>query len=52
MGVIMALALHVYFRLENARRNRLYKSPEEYTEEEICAESMKGDRATFFRYTD
>ncbi|KAF8597179.1 MFS general substrate transporter [Ceratobasidium sp. AG-I] len=52
MGIIMALALHVYFRLENARRNRLYKSPQEYTEEEIRAESMKGDQATFFRYTD
>lgn len=39
-----------YFRRENARRDREFKSPEEYTLDEKMQESEKGDNATFFRY--
>lgn len=40
-----------YLRRENARRDREYKRPEEYTTEEKLLERHLGDNATFFRYT-
>lgn len=41
----------VYLRQENARRDRDYKAPDDYTEVEKQLEREKGDSATFFRYT-
>ncbi|KAG8711728.1 hypothetical protein FRC09_020444 [Ceratobasidium sp. 395] len=52
LAAIAALGMHIYCRRENARRNRTFKAPHEYTEDEIRAESTKGDQASFFRYID
>jgi hypothetical protein len=51
MALILSIIMTIYLRRENARRDRLYKPPSEYTEEEKLAEREKGDLATFFRYT-
>ncbi|KAG8707204.1 hypothetical protein FRC08_000637 [Ceratobasidium sp. 394] len=52
LAALAALIMHIYCRRENARRDRTYKAPHEYTEDEIRAESTKGDQASFFRYVD
>ncbi|KAG9127620.1 hypothetical protein FRC07_011503 [Ceratobasidium sp. 392] len=52
LAAIAALSMHIYCRRENARRDRTFKAPHEYTEDEIRAESTKGDQASFFRYID
>ncbi|KAL6243873.1 hypothetical protein RBB50_009307 [Rhinocladiella similis] len=46
-----SLVMTVYLRQENARRDRDYKAPDDYTEVEKQLEREKGDSATFFRYT-
>ncbi|KAH6847004.1 major facilitator superfamily domain-containing protein [Chaetomium sp. MPI-CAGE-AT-0009] len=51
MALVLSVFMHIYLRRENARRDREYKPPSEYTEEERVAEREKGDLATFFRYT-
>jgi MFS family permease len=51
MSTILAIIMTIYLRRENARRNREYKPPSEYTFEEMTQEREKGDNATFFRYT-
>lgn len=51
MALVLSVIMTVYLRRENARRDREYKPPAEYTEEEKAAEREKGDYATFFRYT-
>jgi len=51
MALCLSLFMTIYLRRENARRDREYKPPSEYTEEERIAEREKGDNATFFRYT-
>jgi len=51
MALILSLFMHIYLKRENARRDREYKPPSEYTEEERFAEREKGDNASFFRYT-
>ncbi|KAM0231957.1 hypothetical protein ACHAPO_008256 [Fusarium lateritium] len=51
MSVIGSIFMTTYLRRENARRDREYKSPSEYTQEEMVAERERGDDATFFRYT-
>lgn len=51
MALILSVCMTIYLRRENARRDREYKPPSEYTEEEKNAEREKGDYATFFRYT-
>ncbi|KAH7145986.1 major facilitator superfamily transporter [Dactylonectria macrodidyma] len=51
MSLIGSIFMMTYLRRENARRDREYKSPSEYTAEEMMAERGKGDDATFFRYT-
>ncbi|KAH7021930.1 major facilitator superfamily transporter [Ilyonectria destructans] len=51
MSLIGSIFMTTYLRRENARRDREYKSPSEYTVEEMMAERGKGDDATFFRYT-
>ncbi|KAF2405500.1 major facilitator superfamily transporter [Trichodelitschia bisporula] len=48
---LLALAMTVYFRFENARRDRRFKVPGDFTTEEKALEKSKGDQATFFRYT-
>jgi len=50
-AVVLSVIMHIYLRRENARRDREYKPPSEYTEAEKLAEREKGDYATFFRYT-
>ncbi|KAL0465943.1 major facilitator superfamily domain-containing protein [Neurospora intermedia] len=51
MAFVLSAFMTIYLRRENARRDREYKPPSEYTEEEKIAEREKGDNATFFRYT-
>jgi MFS family permease len=51
MALVLSVWMYIYLRRENARRDREYKPPSEYTEEEKFAERGKGDLATFFRYT-
>lgn len=51
MSAMLSACMTIYLRRENARRDREYKSPCEYTEEEKYAEREMGDNATFFRYT-
>ena len=51
MSMILCILMTLYLRRENARRDREYKPPQEYTAEEKTAEREKGDNATFFRYT-
>lgn len=51
MAVTLSTFMTFYYRRENARRDREYKAPELYTEEEKAKERTKGDYASFFRYT-
>lgn len=51
MAIVLSLIMTIYYRRENARRDREFKAPEQYTEEEKTLERTKGDYATFFRYT-
>ncbi|KAI8173397.1 putative transporter [Colletotrichum sp. SAR 10_75] len=51
MSMILSTFMTIYLRRENARRDREYKDPSQYTAEEKAAERTKGDNATFFRYT-
>lgn len=51
MALILCTFMTIYLRRENARRDREYKAPSDYTREEMLLESEKGDNATFFRYT-
>lgn len=51
MSMILCIIMTIYLRRENARRDREYKAPSEYTEAEKEAEREKGDNASFFRYT-
>lgn len=51
MSLILQAAMTAFYRLENARRDRQYKAPEMYTEEERLQERERGDLATFYRYT-
>lgn len=52
MALVLSVWMLIYLRRENARRDREYKPPSEYTEEERIAERERGDLATFFRYTE
>ena len=51
MAMLLAICMTTYLRRENARRDREFKPPSEYTEEEKILEREKGDNASFFRYT-
>ncbi|KAL4899061.1 hypothetical protein BDW74DRAFT_189540 [Aspergillus multicolor] len=51
MSTILCTIMTVYLRRENARRDREFKAPNEYSETERAAEREKGDYASFFRYT-
>lgn len=51
MAVVLSAYMTYYYRRENARRDREFKAPELYTEEEREKERTKGDYASFFRYT-
>jgi hypothetical protein len=51
MSLILSCFMTLYLRRENARRDREFKSPSEYSLAERVAEREKGDNATFFRYT-
>ncbi|KAL4866497.1 hypothetical protein BDV12DRAFT_199096 [Aspergillus spectabilis] len=51
MSTILCTIMTIYLRRENARRDREFKAPGEYSESEKSAEREKGDFATFFRYT-
>ncbi|KAK3377471.1 putative nicotinamide mononucleotide transmembrane transporter protein [Podospora didyma] len=51
MAMTLSVFMTIYLRRENARRDREFKPPHEYTEEERVAERHKGDNASFFRYT-
>ncbi|KAL5640358.1 hypothetical protein ACGC1H_007578 [Rhizoctonia solani] len=52
LGAVVSLIVHIYCRRENKRRDRAYKAPELYTEDELKSENRKGDSATFFRFVD
>ncbi|QDS72837.1 hypothetical protein FKW77_006964 [Venturia effusa] len=51
MSCALSIGMSVYLRMENSRRDREFKRPEEYTVEEMALEREKGDNASFFRYT-
>lgn len=51
MAMVLSICMTIYLRRENARRDRKYKAPSEYSEDERVAEREKGDEASFFRYT-
>jgi hypothetical protein len=51
MACCLSVFMTTYLRRENARRDREYKPPSAYIEEEKMTEREKGDNATFFRYT-
>ncbi|EON64993.1 hypothetical protein W97_04228 [Coniosporium apollinis CBS 100218] len=51
MSTILQIFMTLYLRRENARRDREFKRPAEYTIEEKTAERERGDLASFFRYT-
>jgi hypothetical protein len=51
MSALLSGYMTTYLRLENRRRDREYKDPKLYTMEDKAAERLKGDYATFFRYT-
>jgi hypothetical protein len=51
MSTVLCTFMTIYLRRENARRDREFKAPSEYSEPERLAEREKGDNATFFRYT-
>ncbi|RDW64422.1 uncharacterized protein DSM5745_09833 [Aspergillus mulundensis] len=51
MSTILCSIMTVYLRRENARRDREFKPPAEYSEAERAAERERGDSASFFRYT-
>lgn len=51
MSTVLCTIMTIYLRRENARRDREYKRPEEYSEAEKLAERERGDYASFFRYT-
>ncbi|TDZ28751.1 putative transporter [Colletotrichum spinosum] len=51
MSMCLSTFMTIYLRRENARRDREYKDPSQYTAEEKAAERHKGDNATFFHYT-
>ncbi|KAL2262658.1 hypothetical protein VTK26DRAFT_583 [Humicola hyalothermophila] len=51
MALVLCIYMTIWLRRENARRDREYKPPSEYTEAEKATEREKGDNATFFRYT-
>lgn len=50
MSLVGSIIMTVYTRWENKRRDKIYKAPSEYTEEEKKLERDRGDNATFFRY--
>ncbi|KAF8600849.1 MFS general substrate transporter [Ceratobasidium sp. AG-I] len=52
MGATVALVVHLYCKRENARRDREHKAPGAYTQDELAAESTRGDQASFFRFVD
>lgn len=50
MSCILSICLTLYLRAENKRREAL-KPEASYTWEEKVEQRLKGDNATFFRYT-
>ena len=51
MSGTISLTMSIYYRRENARRDREHKAPGQYTAEEKALEREKGDSASFFRFT-
>jgi MFS family permease len=50
LSVCMCVAMHLYLKRENARRDREYKQPDQYKREELEAQRERGDDAEFFRF--
>ncbi|TID27674.1 high-affinity nicotinic acid transporter [Venturia nashicola] len=51
MSCALSIGMTIYLRMENNRRDKEFKKPEEYTVAEMALEREKGDNASFFRYT-
>ncbi|KAM0326527.1 hypothetical protein ACHAQA_006396 [Verticillium albo-atrum] len=51
LALVLCIFMTAYLRRENARRDREYRAPEDYSEEQRELEREKGDNATFFRFT-
>lgn len=51
LSLISQIIMTIYYRYENARRDKEFKDPKLYTKEEKMLEREKGDSASFFRYT-
>jgi len=50
MSCVLATFMTLYLRWENKRRDAI-RLPSEYSHEEMVAERLNGDNASFFRYT-
>jgi hypothetical protein len=50
-AAVLSIAMSLYLRRENARRDMAGKDPKEYSTAEKHRERRCGDSATFFRYT-
>ena len=50
IGLCISIAMHLYLRRENARRDRTYKRPNQYTRQELEQQRERGDNADFFRF--
>jgi MFS family permease len=50
-AVLLCIAMTLYLRSENARRDATFKNLSLYTDEDRKKESDMGDNASFFRYT-
>lgn len=51
MAFVFSAFMTVYLRWENSRRDKEFKNPAMYSQEDMTAEKEKGDKASFFRYT-
>ncbi|KAK5082343.1 hypothetical protein LTR05_007489, partial [Lithohypha guttulata] len=50
MAVVLCSIMTIYYRRENARRDREFKAPQQYTEEKAL-ERTRGDYTSYFQYT-
>ncbi|KAH7121811.1 major facilitator superfamily domain-containing protein [Dactylonectria estremocensis] len=51
LAFTLCAVMTLYLRRENARRDREFAPPDQYTDEQRNLEKEMGDNATFFRYT-
>ena len=50
VSVCLSMAMHMYLKRENARRDREYKRADQYSRQELELQRERGDNAEFFRF--